>query len=523
MNYLKYITAFFLFVLLSSCGKDDFVDAGDPSVSIVDEIIKGTAMLDQDLDGIFEFPMAGATVYYADSIYKEYDADGFGGSDVLKVTVDEFGAFEFVGVPPAQGKALFILPDVPATLKYFTIIGEDTEPDGDAKETEPTVKINIDLETDEIDSGNDFFITKHPIAISGSILLDADLDGIGEVEVPSYFVYLFERLPDGSPSTVLVSSQLTNANGVFEFYDIEPGEYVLEIQNNSNYYVFSGGDDTPDPDGMSDPNRPNLIPVDLEIEETDTDNNFTLRNNVVGTISGTVGNAIDQAGNIDFGLQQIKVGLFDAMSGNMINNAYTDENGAFSFGNLPGQYELKLLSTDDYIFNAAGDFSNDGDATDENISQDNKIEVTLGQNEQDMDNNFIIVIQKGRISGRILEDVNNDGVGDRPIYNDIIQLSFRDADGGPISDPSAPWNDTIAYSDINGYYWFEVDEIPESGAFVINHIGTGAHVFECISSEDLSPEPGEPQNQHPYCSLIQCDLSQMDSEDHHNVYIIDIQ
>lgn len=504
-------------LLISSCGKDDFVNGPTTTNVVVDEKIIGTAFFDLNADGVGDNPMKGAHVYYGDSSLV-LNPNLINDPNVLFTRVESDGSYIFEGVPPADNKILLLVVDYAHTLPPFEITGTDTDPDGDTDETLIREYIAITLDDNEVDDGNDFLGTYLPLSISGAVLLDSDGDGLGDTPAPNYFVRLSGRLVDGQPSSDEYWIGTTNSSGIFRIAQLDPGEYVLSIEGNSQYELLSGNDLTPDPDGIGDPLFPGLIPVDLEQDEHDAENTFVVLSRL-GEISGKV---TDELSNK---MEHIWIGLFENIGGapapTITSNTYTDAEGLYSFVDVPsGNYFVGILDADINI-QSLGDDTPDPDGM-VNPNFPEKIPVTLESQEVDADNNFIVSLVKGRISGRVLEDVNNDGIGDVPVANDILLLHYRGPEGAPISNPNWPWNEEVAYTDQNGYYYFG-SSIPDDGEFVIQHIGSGNHLFTCISSEDDTPEMGEPQNQHSSCSFIQCDLLDASSEDHDNNYVIDIE
>ena len=275
---------------MTSCSKEDSLVINGPQSIPVNQDISGTARIlkfDPNIirDSTKYMPLAGAIVYYADSSYTEFDENWINDPDILSVTVDASGTYSFIGVPPAQGKALFIdINQDNLSNDDFFIYGVDTELDGDMNERNHNTKIHIDLELDEKDLGNNFTV-QDPIfpklSIVGSILVDADLDGIGDYGYAGSF-NLYKRLPNGVPPTNLgnqIKRVGSTEEGRYRFSDIEPGEYVIRLDLRNNFTIISSGDDTPDPDGLGNPDMPRFIPVDLVPGEIDSDNNFIIRLN----------------------------------------------------------------------------------------------------------------------------------------------------------------------------------------------------------------------------------------------------
>ena len=76
---------------------------------------------------------------------------------------------------------------------------------------------------------------------------------------------------------------------------------------------------------------------------------------------------------------------------------------------------------------------------------DDSIEVTLEPGEDDEDNNFVEE-QLGTISGTVLEDTDNDDVGDAPIEG--VEVTLTDVDSGETYTTTTDENGNYEFTDL---------------------------------------------------------------------------
>ena len=93
----------------------------------------------------------------------------------------------------------------------------------------------------------------------------------------------------------------------------------------------------------------------------------------------------------------------------------------------------------------------DGDESPEDVDDavdglnDDSIEVTLEPGEDDEDNNFVEE-QLGTISGTVLEDTDNDDVGDAPIEG--VEVTLTDVDSGETYTTTTDENGNYEFTDL---------------------------------------------------------------------------
>ncbi len=150
----------------------------------------------------------------------------------------------------------------------------------------------------------------------------------------------------------------------------------------------------------------------------------------------------------------------------------TDADGNYQFCDLPPANDKRLFTGSPGM-----DSTPDGD---ENTGTSYLIGVSLEEDEHDSDNNFVEVRHSTLISGYVLEDLDDDLMGDTPYQNakiDLVQVG---------SLPYSSFSDALVlatvFSDENGY--FEIpNQHPSDYYLRIKEDG-----FNCEKTFDSSPD-----------------------------------
>ena len=322
--------------------------------------------------------------------------------------------------------------------------------------------IPVTLTISENDLDNNF-VDAGLGAIAGYVNIDTNGDGVGDLPISGVLIELKDL------TGVVVDSKITDGNGFYVFLDVPAGQYTLEQTDLPGYQDVADEDTSVgafDPDG-ADGIINDIIPVTVAPGEQDVDNNFVEVQ--LGSITGFA--LLDTDGNLlgDSPFVAAIIQLQDN-TGTVIASDTTDATGAFSFIDLfPGSYTLVQLPVEGYQTIFDSDVTTgalDPDGFDGN--GDDMISVILATGEVDSGNEFVDE-QLGSISGSVLKDSDNDGLGDSPFPGIIIRLKdladiviatdTTDATGAYAFADIAPGNYVLMQTDSVGYIdLFDEDE-----------------------------------------------------------------
>jgi uncharacterized surface anchored protein len=399
---------------------------------------------------------------------------------VATTTTDSTGAYKFTEVEPGTYKV--VETNLPAYPK--NVSDNDSTPDDDPADLNKFTDnaVGVELKPGETDTGNDFVDSDNG-KITGTVKDDA-LAPLGGVLL---------TLKDSNDD--VVSTTLTNGNGVYVFDDLEPGVYTV-VETNPPAYPANVLDQDQTPDDVLDSNTvvDNVIGVTLAPGETDDGNNFVDGDN--GAITGSVKD--DDAKP----LSGATITLSNA-AGTVIATTVTNSTGLYEFTDLePGKYTVTETNPPGYKTDVSdGDTSLD-DPSDGDLTPDNIIPVTLLPSETDSDNDFVDS-NKGSISGYDNSDDGDAGDKDTLVDNTIAVTlkpseddkdnNFVDSDRGSISGSvrddkgTALVNVDIVLKKPDGTIVASAKTNP-SGQYTFNDVDPGNYIVE-----ETNP-PGYPKN-----------------------------
>jgi len=222
-------------------GETEDHDAGilPPPAQVV-----GTAWVDADRDGIQdpdEAIIPNVTVNLIDDT----------GTIVGTTTTDSDGNYEFPNVLPGNYTVQFDLTTLPADMILTGLdAGDNDLIDSDANPLDGlTIPFTV-TPGDIFDFDAGAFVPA--ASVGNEIWQDLNPDGIRDpFEIPlnvDVTVVLYDAVT-GSP----ISSQLTS-DGTYSFTDLEPGDYQILFDINTNDWVFTAANQTTDPEADSDAN-----------------------------------------------------------------------------------------------------------------------------------------------------------------------------------------------------------------------------------------------------------------------------
>ncbi len=278
-----------------------------------------------------------------------------------------------------------------------------------------------------VDGRNTGFI--HPqynlyaVALGGvgdRVWRDEDGDGIqdsGEAGVPGIQVQLFNA--DGSPAFTygdVLAVTTTNAEGVYGFSDIAPGQYYLQFGVAANGALFTTanvGSDASDSDVINVQGKTATFTVWGGATDLSLDAGLTSYN--VGSIGDKVWVDTNADGVQDLGepgLDNVVVKLLDAQdTARMLTFAKTAGGGAYQFTNVAaGQYVVQFLLPTGYGFSQP---DQGADTTDSDPNQQSwmtgVITLAAGQTKTDVDAG---VSRLASVGNRVWLDTDSDGIQD---------------------------------------------------------------------------------------------------------------
>ena len=340
--------------------------------------------------------------------------------------------------------------------------GADTDGDGIIGSEDP----DGSQDPDDEDDGDDAGIVPNG-SIWGAVLEDTNDDGTGDAPIAGVTVTLKDAAGN------VVATQVTDADGKYDFLDLAPGSYTVEQSQPAGFDDVSDQDGTPDGDpGDSDTTVDNSISVVVDPGEADMTNDFV--EELLTSIWGDVTEDVDGDGTGDAPIAGVTITLKDA-SGAVIATTVTDADGKYDFVDLPaGVYTVEETQPDVFTDVSDQDESPDGDPGDADTTVDNSITVTTTPGEADMDNDFVEVLLTS-IWGDVTEDIDGDGTGDAPLAG--VTITLKDASGAVIA---------TAVTDADGKYDFV--DLP-AGVYTVEE--TQPDDYRDVSDQDESPD-GDP-------------------------------
>jgi serine-aspartate repeat-containing protein C/D/E len=150
-----------------------------------------------------------------------------------------------------------------------------------------------------------------------------------------------------SAGTVVLATTTTNDTGTYEFKNLNPGDYKVQVVAPSGYYVTKQnvGDDISDSDIKSSGITTDVISLSAGENDTSWDAGL-YRKACVGNKVWEDWNHNNVQDSGENGIGNIKVQLMNATGTSVLATTYTDSNGNYKFSNLnPGDYVLQFDKT----------------------------------------------------------------------------------------------------------------------------------------------------------------------------------
>ena len=409
--------------------------------------ISGYVYADDNNDGVFdnnELPIAGVTLALLDA-----DGNATGETTVT----DANGYYEFTNLAPGIYGVVETQPN-----GYYD--GLDTAGSAGGLAQNPGDKITGAVIDSDVFATDYNFGELRPGEISGYVYEDDSNDGVfdsGEQPIAGVTLALVDANGNLTGATTT-----TDANGYYEFTDLEPGTYgVVETQPDG---YFDGLDTAGSAGGTAQNPGDTITGAVIGSNESGTDYNFgELR---PGSISGSVFVDYDGDDTLDYNervLPGVTVQLFDE-NGNKVAETTTDDSGEYTFDGLaPGTY--CVVETQPAGLEDAADYAGTLGGV---VSNDRICQITIDPGSVGTGYDFT-ELELGKISGYVFQDgpvvtlgmeeavpdpaTIRDGIrssSDTPIAG--VTLTLGDGSGVALLDGSG--NPITTTTDANGYYEF---------------------------------------------------------------------
>jgi hypothetical protein len=321
--------------------------------------------------------------------------------------------------------------------------------------------VTIPLAVNQNSQNNNFGELVPRGALSGFVYVDEGAnggtrdDGIkqpGETPIAGATVSLF-RVVNGQ--TNFLSQTVTDGTGFYRFTDLTPGGgYLVREEQPAG---FDDGKDTPGSTGgvvTNDQIAFIVVPANDESRENNFGELLVPSARLSGFVyvdegagGGTRDDGIKQAG--EPGIAGVTVSLWRVVNGvtDFFRETVTNGVGFYEFANLPaGTYEVREVQPAGFDDGKDTPGSTGGTAP----QNDRLVTIPLAFNQNSQNNNFGELVQVGRLSGFVYEDLNDNGIKDpnEPgIAGVAVGISGRLADG-------RLWPPSIALTNADGFYEF---------------------------------------------------------------------
>lgn len=293
-----------------------------------------------------------------------------------------------------------------------------------------------------------------PASLAGRVFTDPENDGqFGSLDTPLSGVVIELLNTQG----VVVQTTQTNAQGQYNFTNLQPGTYSVREKQPAAYY--DGGEKVGSHGGTLADDFISQITLGSAAVAT----GYDFWELLPGSISGRVhadpeGDCI--IGPLDIPLSGVAVQLLDAQ-GNVLRTTFTDSEGRYRFDNLkPGVYGIRELQPEGYYDGNEHVGSGGGViAGDDHIAQ-----IEISSDEDAVDYDFCENIP-GSLAGRVYADPEEDcifGPQDTPLagvkielldeHDIVVATTFTDSDGKYNFDDLAPGKYKLRETQPAGYF-----------------------------------------------------------------------
>ncbi len=371
----------------------------------------------------------------------------------------------FTDLLPGTYTVEFVAPNG----QKFTTKGTDPAADKDSNVDPATGKTDpVTVKAGDTNNTIDAGILPLPAALGDFVFEDTNGNGIqdaGEPGIAGVKVNLLDK--DGKPVNGSDGQPLTTttyANGMYAFTNLLPGDYVVQFIGPEGQAFTTQGTDPANGTDSNAGSDGKTAPVTLKAGET----NNSIDAGILpkpATIGDTVfedskGNGKQDDG--EPGIAGLKVTLTKAdgtpatdLLGNPVPEASTDQDGKYSFTNLPaGDYIVNFNKPDGQSFTNKGtDPAADKDSNaDQATGKSDKVTVKAGDTNNTIDAGILPL--PAALGDFVFEDTNGNGIQDagEPGLAGVT-VTLLDKDGKPANDQFGKPVPPVT-TDANGKYSF---------------------------------------------------------------------
>jgi Tol biopolymer transport system component/protocatechuate 3,4-dioxygenase beta subunit len=355
------------------------------------------------------------------------------------MVTDASGGYLFQNLTPGDYAVEFILP--PNYLFSPRDSGADDAADSDA-DTATGRTVVTNLISNEVDLTWDAGIYRLA-SLGDYVWRDLDADGVqdtAETGMPGVGVTLYNS------AGALVATTTTDANGLYLFDNLVPGDYAVNFTLPTNY-TFSPQDQATDDAADSDANATTGRTILTSLISGEDDPTWDTGMLLLAAIGDTVWddtnyNGVQDSG--ESGVSGVRVRLNNA-SGSLIATATTDSSGHYEFIRLmAGDYRLEFTLPDGYAFTRQ-DTGADNEDSDADPTTGRTVTTRPDWGETDLTLDAGIV-RLGWLGDYVWLDTDADGEQDADeVGIPNVTLILTAADG----------TQETTVTDANGFYLFE--------------------------------------------------------------------
>lgn len=321
-------------------------------------------------------------------------------SVIYSTLLEEDGRFKY-SAPNVEHN--FVLIDVPNEKITETLIPEDAQNE------------NMNL--------NEILVCEYQnmTRVSGTVRVDSDGDQIADAK-PTFGWVIVLSLETYDAKQVFLDDE-----GYFECIILPGIEYDVHYTEHL-YRTIASGDNSPEGnvEGENYEIGRRQIKAIVEQDAHDKDNDFLVIPAGEGTISGSFLGDTDGDGVGDIPLEWANVGFGEGLNYN--EESYVKSDGTFSFATYTGYHELRTDISHPILVD--WDTSPDPDGDDSALGSNEFIPVIVHKGEDDLDNEFVVeYVNRSNFLCQVLEDTNEDGIGDVPVKSVKIVMKDRNTGG----------------------------------------------------------------------------------------------